>query len=231
MAHDPILAQEITNGHAARMRYSRFRAAMLGLEPQRRNRTNANKSRVSKSKKEPKTKKEEPSIKQDPAAPSTAVHAEPTATLSPKVKQEHVQISPEPTSSDSAAGFAPSAIHPPDLHTQLHTRLLTPCSDSDVLAASQGFASSPSNDMLHPEPPFDFSASTQYSHDHMPWSRAHAYPTFGVGYDMESYANGFCQHQHSHQAPDGLTVSGGLLEGHGNHVMVKHEEWDAHQYQ
>ncbi|AEO71557.1 uncharacterized protein THITE_2124083 [Thermothielavioides terrestris NRRL 8126] len=51
VAHNPILAQEITNGHAARMRYSRFRAAMLGLEPQRRNRTNPDKSRVSKKKK------------------------------------------------------------------------------------------------------------------------------------------------------------------------------------
>ncbi|KAL2127752.1 hypothetical protein VTI74DRAFT_10233 [Chaetomium olivicolor] len=63
VAHNPILAQEITNGHAARMRYSRFRAAMLGLEPQRRNRTNPNnKSRVSKKKKDdaPKPKKEEP---------------------------------------------------------------------------------------------------------------------------------------------------------------------------
>lgn len=49
VARDPILAQEITNGHAARMRYSRFKAAMLGLEPQRRNRTSG--SRVSKAKK------------------------------------------------------------------------------------------------------------------------------------------------------------------------------------
>ncbi|KAK0741698.1 hypothetical protein B0T21DRAFT_359961 [Apiosordaria backusii] len=38
VAHDPNLAQPITNGHAARMRYSRFRSAMLGIEPQRRNR-------------------------------------------------------------------------------------------------------------------------------------------------------------------------------------------------
>ena len=48
MAHDPILAQEITNGHAARMRYSRFKSAMLGLQPQRRNRKDKNK--VAKSK-------------------------------------------------------------------------------------------------------------------------------------------------------------------------------------
>jgi hypothetical protein len=68
VAHNPVLAQPITNGHAARMRYSRFKAAMLGLEPQRRNRTNAsnnNKSRVSKKKKDdgaiPKKEEEEKS--------------------------------------------------------------------------------------------------------------------------------------------------------------------------
>ncbi|KXX81228.1 hypothetical protein MMYC01_201381 [Madurella mycetomatis] len=61
VARNPILSQEITNGHAARMRYSRFRAAMLGLEPQRRNRTNPTKSRVAKRKRDDgnKLKKEE----------------------------------------------------------------------------------------------------------------------------------------------------------------------------
>ena len=54
MAHDPILAQEITNGHAARMRYSRFKSAMLGLEPQRRKR-NKEKNKVAKSKRGLKT--------------------------------------------------------------------------------------------------------------------------------------------------------------------------------
>lgn len=231
MAHDPILAQEITNGHAARMRYSRFRAAMLGLEPQRRNRTNPNKSRVTKSKKEPKAKKEEPSIKQDPGISIVPPSNDEPKVASPKVKQEQLQTSPEPTPSESRPGFTPSAISAPDLHTQLHTRLLTPCSDSDVLAANQGYAASPSNDMLHPDSQFDFSRAPQYAHDHMSWTRAQTFPTFGVGYDLDSYANSFCHHQHSHQAADGLTVSGGMLEADANHVMVKHEEWDARQYQ
>jgi hypothetical protein len=43
VARNPILAQPITNGHAARMRFSRFRSAVLGLEPQRRNRVNKKK--------------------------------------------------------------------------------------------------------------------------------------------------------------------------------------------
>ncbi|KAK0670065.1 hypothetical protein QBC41DRAFT_318731 [Cercophora samala] len=38
VAQDPNLAQPITNGHAARMRWSRFRSAMLGIEPQKRSR-------------------------------------------------------------------------------------------------------------------------------------------------------------------------------------------------
>lgn len=231
MAHDPILAQEITNGHAARMRYSRFRSAMLGLEPQRRNRTSANKSRVSKSKKEPKSKKATPGIKQDPVAPNTSVKEE-SKVLSPKVKQEHVQALPESTSSDPTAGLASSAVPPSDLHSQLHARLLTPCSDSDVLVASQCFAASPNSDMLHSDASFDLSGPSQYSHhDHTSWSRAQTYPAFGVGYDLVTYTTGFCEHQHNHQAADELAFSGGLLDGNGNHVMVKHEEWDAQSYQ
>lgn len=214
------------------MRYSRFRAAMLGLEPQRRNRTNPNKNRVNKSKKEPKAKKEEPSVKKDPADPSTA--SEEPKVESPRVKEEQARSSPVPTPSDSTPIFAQSALPPPDLHTQLHTRLLTPCSDSDVLAAaSQGFAASPTNDMMHSDVPFDFSGASQYGHGQMSWSRGQTYPTFSVGYDLDNYAVGFCHHQHGNpHGGDGLTVSPtGLLDENGNHVMVKHEEWDAHQYQ
>lgn len=63
MARNPVLSQEITNGHAARMRFSRFRQQVLGLQPQKRNRTGAgSKSRVTKKKKEddhPRPKKED----------------------------------------------------------------------------------------------------------------------------------------------------------------------------
>ena len=40
VAHDPILSQEITNCHAARMRYSRFKKQMEGTAPVRRPRNN-----------------------------------------------------------------------------------------------------------------------------------------------------------------------------------------------
>ncbi|KIM95629.1 hypothetical protein OIDMADRAFT_33719 [Oidiodendron maius Zn] len=36
VAHDPILSQEITNGHAAHIRYSRFKKQMEGTVPVRR---------------------------------------------------------------------------------------------------------------------------------------------------------------------------------------------------
>ena len=42
VAHDPILSQEITNGHAARMRYSRFKKQMEGTAPVRRLQRNNN---------------------------------------------------------------------------------------------------------------------------------------------------------------------------------------------
>jgi len=50
VAHDPILSQEITNGHAARMRYSRFKKQMDGTAPVRRPRNPASprKSKVEK---------------------------------------------------------------------------------------------------------------------------------------------------------------------------------------
>ena len=51
VAQDPVLLQPITNGHAARMRYSRFRSTVTGHEPQKRGRP-GDKDRVAKAKKE-----------------------------------------------------------------------------------------------------------------------------------------------------------------------------------
>lgn len=142
VARNPILSQEITNGHAARMRYSRFRASLLGIEPQRRNRNpkDSNKSKVTKSKKEPKsTKKEkdEPTpIKSDPG---TVPKAE-AATTSPRVKNETNSVKKEAAQNDfrftAAGGVSPLATTLPENTTQLQfARLLTPCSDSTELFA------------------------------------------------------------------------------------------------
>ncbi|KAL2160335.1 hypothetical protein VTH06DRAFT_1508 [Thermothelomyces fergusii] len=94
VAHNPILAQEITNGHAARMRFSRFRAAMLGLEPQRRNRTansgNNNKNRVAKKKKDdsPKLKKEDDENVKSSGSGIGNIKMEKTTTTGVAVKSE-----------------------------------------------------------------------------------------------------------------------------------------------
>lgn len=60
VAHDPVLSQEITNGHAARMRYSRFKKQMDGTASVRRPRNPAspNKKKVEKSSKSPRKVKE-----------------------------------------------------------------------------------------------------------------------------------------------------------------------------
>lgn len=118
-----MLAQEITNGHAARMRFSRFRASLLGLEPQRRNRTNANsKSRVTKKKKDdgptkPKKDDEEKSsgsgignikaenIKTENKQPNTAV----SATIKSERRSISLQL-PQPQPSQPPAPMATLAM-------------------------------------------------------------------------------------------------------------------------
>lgn len=222
VAHDPILAQEITNGHAARMRYSRFRSAMLGLEPQRRNRTNANKSKVTKSKKEPKTKKEEP-IKPDPSPDGASIPDVPMDPLQ-TIKHENQQLAPE--SQLVHAPFAGMSV--PDAQAQLHTRLLTPCSDTDLLAAVGGYAPSPASDMVHSEGSYDFPSSAPCAHDQGPWQPNSPYSAFSLPYDLEGYSMGLCEHQHTHHHTEELYVPPAMVESDPNNVSVKHEDWDAH---
>ncbi|QSZ33756.1 hypothetical protein DSL72_005327 [Monilinia vaccinii-corymbosi] len=69
VAHDPILSQEITNGHAARMRYSRFKKQMDGttsMPTRPRKKATPRRSRVEKkrpAKREPKFKTRQDSLK------------------------------------------------------------------------------------------------------------------------------------------------------------------------
>ncbi|TQV97621.1 hypothetical protein V2A60_006634 [Cordyceps javanica] len=60
VANDPVLLQPITNGHAARMRYSRFRSTVTGHEPTKRRSSGEKSSKVSKpsSRRESQSKKE-----------------------------------------------------------------------------------------------------------------------------------------------------------------------------
>lgn len=88
------------------MRYSRFRAAMLGLEPQRRNRTNPNRSRVSKRKKEDGTK-----VKKEEAGGSgDTIKAEDATDTAATIKAEPAGIKQQsPPPSRPAAPAMPTA--------------------------------------------------------------------------------------------------------------------------
>ncbi len=258
VAHDPILAQEITNGHAARMRYSRFRAQMLGLEPQRRKR-DGNKARVTKKKKDDKTavRKEEDAVKSegggavikresdsvprasgyDASRPSTAAGQ---SSSSPRIKTESmIPMTQQESQQHSVLGSCPP---PPmqEMHAHMHQRLLTPCSDSDVMTTtSQGFT--PSSDMFHADPVLDFGSPAPHCSDASLWHQSPPYSGFAVGYGLDNYQVAFCDHSHmdehhshghnEHHLAAHLGVSQALLDQEeANHVMVKHEEWDMRHH-
>ncbi|KAI1485007.1 hypothetical protein F5X96DRAFT_675056 [Biscogniauxia mediterranea] len=223
VAHDPILAQEITNGHAARMRYSRFRSAMLGLEPTRRNRTGPPKSRVTKSKKDPKGKKDE-NVKSEPVARSPTP-PQPIESPAPKIKQENPQY---PFNSRLTPGLTPGPMSTsPTLPNTpvIQPRLLTPCSDTDVFAPTPAMVSSPS-DMFNSPNPFDFHTASCADHTNPAWQHGTTYSAFDAAFPFDHYGPTSCDHSHIHH---GLTMPNQSIEGDAEHyVDVKHEEWDGY---
>ncbi|KAI2625551.1 hypothetical protein GGS21DRAFT_307732 [Xylaria nigripes] len=235
VAHDPILAQEITNGHAARMRYSRFKSAMLGLEPTRRNRTGPPRSRVTKSKKDSKGRKDD-SMKSESATPATTAESTPAPSLEPpnqasqKIKQESNQytynsrltpaLTPSPVSAPTPA--ASSA-------TMLQNRFLTPCSDTDKFSASSVMTSSPTSDMMHSHTPFDFHGPPCPDHDPS-WPHSGT-SYFAAAYPFDDYANTPCDHQHLQhvlhsQCQMGLPTQS--IEADMEQANVKREEWSRY---
>ncbi|KAI3398143.1 hypothetical protein diail_9765 [Diaporthe ilicicola] len=236
VAHNPVLAQEITNGHAARMRYSRFRNSLLNIEPQRRNRAGVNKSKVTKSKKEVKSKNEnekEQHIKPDPNASPDAHQEEPKAP-SPKIKDEAL-VKNEFQQTPSEACISPADMPPiplPDTQMQFHSRLLTPCSDTDLFAVPHAYATSPGSEVLHHEPGhYDYAgASAHCSHEPASWQPSPSYSPFAMpSYEMDSYsgASAFCDHQHTAH-PEGFGIApSAMMVPDQSHALVKHEEWDS----
>ncbi|KAH8166444.1 hypothetical protein CIB48_g1810 [Xylaria polymorpha] len=199
VAHDPILAQEITNGHAARMRYSRFRSAMLGLEPTRRNRTAPAKSRVTKSKKDSKSKKDG-SVKSETSTPESPLAAspeppQPQPTVQQKIKQENV---PYNYNSRMTPALTPGPVSVPPITipntTMIQNRFLTPCSDTDTFSPSPVMASSPASEMIHSQTSFDFHAPPCPEHIDPTWQHGTSY--FAAAYPFEDYTNTHCDHQH-----------------------------------
>lgn len=228
VAHNPILTQEITNGHAARMRYSRFRQNLLGHQPQRRNR-NPNKSKVAKLKKDAKPKKEK----------DDAID-----TCQQDAKNESHQIKPDPIFKTEAQPLPDTRLTPADLppvsmadaHMQFQNRLLTPCSDTDIFGPAHRFTTSPVSDLHHDPTTFDYTAAAAGQcagqgpnawHHQSPYSAS----PYLHAYDLEGYTAApaaFCgEHQHSpHSENFGIDPST-MMASDSTHVPVKHEEWDT----
>ncbi|ORY64470.1 uncharacterized protein BCR38DRAFT_485617 [Pseudomassariella vexata] len=223
VAHDPILAQEITNGHAARMRYSRFRSAMLGLEPQRRNRTSKDKdkTRVTKSKKDQKGRKDD-NVKSESVADS-ASNGEPFKQAAPKIKQENTPT--QNTFENRLTPGAMSAVPTTSVPHVIHPRLLTPCSDTDAFAPSQGPTSSPASEMLNPQASYSFPAP-HYGHEHTNWQTGVMYP-FDAPQDFDPYGME-CGHQHVPHHPGDMFAPHHMGDTEEGHANVKHESWDGH---
>jgi len=135
VAKDPVLLDPAPNGHAARMRYSRFKATVTGQQPSKRNRTpSGEKSRVSKPSKKESRMKSEDIIKSE----SVGINLSSLAQYSP------------------ATSMSPP--YPGDGRDDFSARFLTPCSDDmtqslplSAAAASVAFLDQGSHD--HPALP------------------------------------------------------------------------------
>ncbi|KAK3683715.1 hypothetical protein B0T22DRAFT_468642 [Podospora appendiculata] len=231
VANSPYLPQKISNGHAARMRYARYKQTVMGTEPQRRNRANPNKARVTKKKNADRAKMDEAGeypIKSEHALEhhrdDDAFRDAPIQQLqSPTIKEEGMSA---PNSGLHLTGMAmTSKIQSrPD-----NTRLLTPCSDSEALASSPGFTQSPVNQLLHADASLDFPTQAHCSHSHaVSWHQSPAYAGFAAGYSMDNYSNAYYEPQPDQQhAADELGLRDDMAEHEDDHVMVKHEDWDS----
>ncbi|KAK3946300.1 hypothetical protein QBC46DRAFT_3790 [Diplogelasinospora grovesii] len=258
VAHDPVLVQEISNGHAARMRYSRFRASMLGLEPKRRNSTSPEKkARVTKKRKEDMAKKKAEADGDDASTKAgTVANSSPVTPFADDDLQHNPsesQFVATATSTATISGISGICMPPqPRMH---NARYLTPCSDSDVMAAGAAaqasFAPSPASahsDMLHPDVGFATGPASHHGSRGLAGFCQHASQAYSsqgqgytpFGYELDAYPAPFAEHEHyqpEQRAAEELGVHAAMLEheegsevGHDHHVMVKHEQWDTQGY-
>ncbi|KAJ2977914.1 hypothetical protein NUW58_g7664 [Xylaria curta] len=231
VAHDPILAQEITNGHAARMRYSRFRSAMLGLEPTRRNRTGPPKSRVTKSKKESKVRKDD-SVKSETPAPGSPPTAspEPPQPTSQKIKQENA---PYNYNNRLTPALTPGPVSAPPVAipnvSMIQNRFLTPCSDTDTFPPSPAMVPSPASDMIHSQNSFDFHGPPCPDHVDPTWSHGTSY--FAAAYPFEDYTGTACDHQHLQHPLHSqchIALPSQSIEADIEQAELKREDWNRY---
>jgi hypothetical protein len=220
------------------MRYARFKTSILGPEPKKQSSATSNKNRVTKSKKDTKVKKPQDtdSVKEEPDSQVSSNTQETVKEESPRVKHEMSQSSPDMPmlNMNMKSMFSQTSAPMPtaNMGGQFHSRLLTPCSDSDAMAASSSYGASPSSDMIHADSPFDFTGSSPCAHTHDPqhmgWPHGHAYPTYGVNFDMNGYSAGPCDHQNSQIGGDQL----GLHQHtqHTQHTQISGHDFGIHQH-
>ncbi|KAF4971386.1 hypothetical protein FZEAL_9868 [Fusarium zealandicum] len=198
VAADPVLIQPITNGHAARMRFARFRATVNGNEPQKRNRV-ADKSRVTKSKKTQTPKRD--SLVKSESGVSLSSYAK--VRQSPTIKQEHSQHA-------YLAQFSPASTSSPylaDNRDDFNPRFLTPCSDD----MTQGLAINPAalEDLRMRNgfgPSMDCAQDFMHQpgHDHIGMGQS-PFHTFDAAYDLTAYKSALGDAQ----SPATLDLTGG----------------------
>ncbi|KAI0457297.1 hypothetical protein F5B21DRAFT_102640 [Xylaria acuta] len=222
------------------MRYSRFRSAMLGLEPTRRNRTAPAKSRVTKSKKDSKSRKDD-SVKSEASAPESP------PTASPEPPQPQPQPQPQPIAQQKikqenapynynnrmTPALTPGPVSVPPITipntTMIQNRFLTPCSDTDAFSPSPAMASSPASEMIHSQSSYDFHAPPCPEHVDPTWPHGSSY--FAAAYPFEDYTHTPCDHQHL-QHPLHSQCHLGLpsqsIETETEQAEFKREEWSQY---
>lgn len=213
------------------MRYSRFRSAMLGIEPQKRNRAAVNKNRVTKSKKEQKPKKEEDSDNERVKPEPGSVASEARARSPVRVKQELNQP-PYRQQFTPASMASPPA---PECQPTFQPRLLTPCSD-DMFSAPQNLQFSPSVNLMGAHNPFDIPSvmpcaheqEQHHEHDHNFWGSSPIHSAFDAAYDIEGFGLGvMCDHSNGQGLSDEMHGSSALAGLMPEHMNIKNEHWDA----
>ncbi|KAK3392629.1 hypothetical protein B0T20DRAFT_60856 [Sordaria brevicollis] len=245
VAASPFLSQKISNGHAARMRYSRFRASMLGTEARPRNRTSPDKNRVTKAKKEERPKKtavkvEKKEAEEEEEEEEQSKGQASNAMLSPPLKDEKDFVPHEPSTLDNFYSTPISMATPmSDLQSRTQMRLMTPCSDSDVITTSPHIYTSTavpahSTDMLlgHGDTSYDFAGTTTTTGSWQP--TLPAYAGYGMGYELDTYATAYTvssSQQNEQHAAEQLRIHAAMMEQESCEAIVKQEEWDAHHFQ
>lgn len=201
---------------------------MLGLEPQRRNRTTTKEkpNRVTKSKKEPrdlKSKKEDitksESNKDDEGVADSTEFVPPT----PRIKQESVPPSYNSRLTPASMSTTPAA----HSHNAMQHRLLTPCSDTDGYPTSPAITTSPAAEMINSQASYDFPMG-HYAHDQAMWSHSPMFPAYETPYAFDGGMQMTFdprQGMHHHGECISMPPSG---DGDGEHAGVKHEHWDNH---